>query len=481
MSKSSVKKNFSYQMIYEITILILPFVTSPYLARVIGADGVGTYTYTYTMANYFVLCAMLGIKNYGNRLVARNREDPKHLNEIFSSLLFLHIIVSLICFAAYIVYAFFIAENRSYALIQTLFVASAIFDISWFYFGIEKFKLTVARSTTIKIVNVICIFAFVKDKNDLWVYTLIMALGFFLSQITLWLPLKKYVKIVKTSSDQIIRHLKPLLVLFVPVIAFSLYRYMDKIMIGKLSSKVQLGLYENADKLMNMPLTVIVSFGTVMLPKMANLASKKDSEMANRYLAQSMKYVMCLAFALACGLAGVSRVFAPVFWGDEFIVTGDLSMALAISIPFISFANVIRTQYLIPNSKDTDYLVSVILGAVTNLTINFLMIPKYGAMGATIGTVVTEMIVCLSQSFSVRKALPLWSYVKNFAIFIVFGLMMFVPVYLIGEHLGKSIMTLVIQVAVGVAVYGTLALIYFWRTKDEQFFKILNRFVKKKA
>ena len=113
MSKSSVKKNFSYQMIYEITILILPFVTSPYLARVIGADGVGTYTYTYTMANYFVLCAMLGIKNYGNRLVARNREDPKHLNEIFSSLLFLHIIVSLICFAAYIVYAFFIAENRN--------------------------------------------------------------------------------------------------------------------------------------------------------------------------------------------------------------------------------------------------------------------------------------------------------------------------------------------------------------------------------
>ena len=117
MSKSSIKKNFSYQMIYEITILILPFVTSPYLARVIGADGVGTYTYTYTMANYFVLCAMLGIKNYGNRLVARNREDPKHLNEIFSSLLFLHIIVSLICFAAYIVYAFFIAENRSYELV----------------------------------------------------------------------------------------------------------------------------------------------------------------------------------------------------------------------------------------------------------------------------------------------------------------------------------------------------------------------------
>ena len=122
MSKSSVKKNFLYQMIYEITILILPFITSPYIARVIGAEGLGTYSYTYTIANYFVLFSMLGIKNYGNRAVAKNREDPEQLNKVFSGILFSHIIISLICSATYIFYALVIANNKTYALIQSLFV-----------------------------------------------------------------------------------------------------------------------------------------------------------------------------------------------------------------------------------------------------------------------------------------------------------------------------------------------------------------------
>lgn len=78
---------------------------------------------------------------------------------------------------------------------------------------------------------------------------------------------------------------------------------------------------------------------------------------------------MCLAFAISFGLAAVSKVFAPIFWGSEFTVSGNLSMALAISIPFVSFADIIKTQYLIPNSKDTEYLISIILGAATNLII----------------------------------------------------------------------------------------------------------------
>lgn len=239
MSKSSVKKNFSYQMIYEVTILILPFITSPYISRVIGSEGLGTYSYTYTIANYFVLCSMLGIKNYGNRIIAKSMDNPEHLNTIFSGILFLHIIVALICSSAYLFYAIVIADNKTYALIQSLFVISALFDISWFYFDIEKFKLTVARSTTINILSVICILLFVKEKNDLWKYTFIIAMGMFLRQIILWIQLKKYVKIVRTSSHQVFCHLKPMLILFIPVIAFSIYSYMNKIMIGTLSIKEQ--------------------------------------------------------------------------------------------------------------------------------------------------------------------------------------------------------------------------------------------------
>ena len=147
-------------------------------------------------------------------------------------------------------------------------------------------------------------------------------------------------------------HIKPMLILFIPAIAISLYKYMDKIMLGGLlGSKEQLGFYENAEKVINMPVTIISSFGTVMLPKMSNLAIRSDKTEARKYMSVSMKYIMCLAFALAFGIAGIGTTFAPMFWGDKFYTSGVLIMELAVTIPFISFANVIRTQYLIPTKQ----------------------------------------------------------------------------------------------------------------------------------
>lgn len=479
MSKSSIKKNLMYQMIYELLVLILPFVTSPYIARVVGAEGLGIYSYSYTIANYFVIFSMLGLKNYGNRIIAQTRDDSQKLNTVFSEVLSLHIFVSVFCCIMYAVYILFIAADKQYAAIQSLFVLSGLFDISWFYFGIEKFKLTVTRNTIIKIINVICIFVFVKDSDDLWKYCIIMALGMLISQLTLWIPLKKYVRIVKPNFKQTFVHLKPMLILFIPVLAISLYKYMDKIMIGVISSKTQLGLYENAEKVTTIPLTIIGSFGTVMLPKMSNLAAKSDIDSSLRYMKISMKYVMCLAFALAFGLAAVGQVFAPLFWGKEFEASGILIMGLSITIPFVSFANVIRTQYLIPQSKDKDYLVSVIAGAVVNLIINYLFIPDFGAIGATIGTIAAEALVCIIQSYSVRKVIPLFDYFISFYAFIIFGLIMFGSVFYIGKISNGSIVTLIIQVMVGVILYGILSLVYLLNKKDEIVTGLLSKIKKK--
>ena len=472
---ASVKKNFAYQMMYELLILILPFVTSPYIARVIGAEGLGNYSYTFTIANYFVLFAMLGIKNYGNRAIAQARDNQDKLNVTFSNILFVHIFVSIICCICYVVYVLFFATEKVYSLIQFTVVIGALFDISWFYFGIEKFKLTVLRSTIIKIVNVICIFLFVKDSDDLWVYCLIMGLGSLISQLSLWVVLRKYVRILKPDKNSIKVHLKPMLVLFLPVIAISLYKYMDKIMIGMLSSKTQLGFYENAEKVVNMPVSIIGSFGTVMLPKMSNLASKSDDKTAMSYISQSMRYIMCLSFALSFGVASIGQTFAPVFWGDKFIPSGPLIVGLSFTIPFMSYANIIRTQYLIPHSHDKEYLTSVVVGAVCNIILNIILIPIYGAMGATIGTLFAEISVCLVQAFVVRKELPVLSYCKEAFIFLITGIVMFFIVWNIGRVMNASVSVLILQVLCGVIVYGITAFIIFYRRKDAMLMNVIQK------
>lgn len=480
METTSVKKNFMYQMIYQVLIIILPFVTSPYIARVIGAEGLGTYSYSYSIAYYFVLFSMLGLVNYGNRAIAQCRDDRNKLNETFSNIAALHIVFSTICCVVYILYTVFLAEEKLYAGIQLAYVLSGLFDISWFYFGIEKFKLTVTRNTIIKIINVVCVFVFVRDANDLWKYCVIMALGTLISQIALWVPLKQFVTLQKPAWSKMKPHIKPLFILFIPAIAVSLYKYMDKIMIGAMSNKAQLGFYENAEKVVNIPLTIITSFGTVMLPKMSNLVAANNQSETSRYILLSMKYVMCLAFALAFGLAGVGTVFAPVFWGSEFELSGVLIMGLSITIPFMSFANVIRTQFLIPAEKDREYLLSVIGGAIINLIINMILIPQMGAIGATIGTIAAEVLVCLIQAWSVRKELPLFQYIKNMVVFLAFGIVMFIAVFYTGSVLHESIPILLLQIIMGIGIYGGLCIIYFAVTKDAMVLNMMGKVKQKR-
>ena len=464
--QTNVKINFLYQVCYQVLILALPFITSPYISRVLGAEGLGMYSYSYSVAYYFVLVSMLGVLNYGNRVIARCRDNQIELNAEFSGIVTLHIIVSLICTMAYILYAVFIAKERLYALMQTAYVLSGLFDITWFYYGIEKFKLTVARNTLIKIITVVLVFSFVRDTDDLWIYCVIMSASMLLSQIILWLPLRKYVHYSFPAKNEISKNMKPMLILFIPTIAISLYKYMDKIMIGLLSNKTQLGYYENAEKIVGVLTSVIGSLGTVMLPQMANLAANKIMEQFYRYIKMSMRYVMILAFSMSFGLAGIAKVFAPVFWGTAFEASGSLIQVLVITVPFVSFANVIRTQFLLPQEKDLEYMISVIAGALVNLVVNVALIPRYGAIGAAVATVFAEGTVCMIQSVAVRKDLPICSYIKDTVPFGGLGLFMFVIVYGIENIISNQTVCLLVQLSVGVVIYGIPMVGILYRKKD---------------
>lgn len=462
-------------MIYEALVLLLPFITSPYVARVIGAEGLGTYSYSYSVAYYFYLFSLLGIRNYGNREIAKTRNDPELLNDTFSNITAIHVLISVLCCLAYIIYIPAANEMRLYAEIQFLFVLSGLFDISWFYFGIEHFKLTVTKNVTVRLLSVICVFVFVKDADDLWKYCLILALGSLAGQLSLWVPLKRYVRIVPPEWKKMKAHLRPLLVLFVPAVAVSLYKYMDKIMLGSLNGTIELGYYENAEKVINLPLTVIASFGTVMIPKMSNLVISKDKYPARRYMSLSMEFVMCFAIALTFGLAGVGTVFAVIFWGEDFLRSGYLIMGLSVTIPFVSYANIVRTQFLIPNALDKEYLISVTAGAVVNLIINCLLIPEYGAMGAMLGTIAAEAAVCMLQSLIVRDRLPTLAFIKTFLPFLPVGIGMFVIVYLLGKYMDISIVTLLVQIIAGGLLYGGFCICYFLRQRNEIVIRILKR------
>lgn len=451
---SSVKKNLTYNMIYQILIIIIPLITTPYISRVIGKDGVGIYSYTYSVAHYFVLFAMLGINNYGNRVVAKYRDDKEKLSKEFSSLYVFQVITSIIMIVLYIFYIkFFDNKYFMYSLIQGLYVLSSLFEINWLFFGLEKFKLTVLRNTIIKIISTICIFIFVKKVEDLGIYVFILSASSLVTQLSLWVFVKREVKFIKPKFKEITKHIKPDLILFVPVIAVSLYKIMDKIMLGNMSSVSQVGLYDSAEKIVSIPLTLISAFGTVMLPRTTNLLSNNNEEKVKKYLEMSIIFVIFISLPIIFGLASISDTLAVVYFGETFRETGAIIKVLSISIVFTGVANVIRTQYLIPKEKDKEYIISVFTGAVVNLIMNLILIPTLYAKGAAIGTICAEISVCILQIFFFKEKSILYKNLKLILNFIVSSVIMYIIINFIGMNIENGIINIGVKVILGVVIY----------------------------
>ena len=250
---SSIKKNFSLNFIYQLLNIIVSLITTPYIARVLGAENSGIYSYSYAVANYFLLFAMLGINNYGNRCIAFARDSREERSEVFSELYTTQILFSLAVIIVYGFYIISICEAKIIACFQLFYLMSAIFDINWFFFGMEQFSLTVTRNVIIKLSLTAGIFIFVKNRNDLYLYTFLMATSQLLNTIVLHFVLRKFVDFHFVKIAKIKNHIKPLMVMFIPVLAISIYNIMDKVMLGYMDTKEAVGYYEYSERIMQIP------------------------------------------------------------------------------------------------------------------------------------------------------------------------------------------------------------------------------------
>ena len=462
-----VKKNVAYNIAYQVLIYIIPLVTAPYLARTIGADGVGIFSFTYSIVYYFMMITVLGLNNYGSKCIAQCGDDKQARSKLFWNLYVVEVAIGFLMLAIYLGYVFIAnPQYKEIALLQSLLIVSSIMDINWLFFGLEEFKLTVTRNALVKFSSLVLIFILVKSEKDLPVYTAIMAGTPVISQLIMWAFARKRIVFVKPEWQEMKKHLLPNLIMFVPAISGPLFKMMDKIMLGILSTFAEVGYYENAEKIISVPILMITALGTVMLPRMSSIAmgGKKGEE--EKYIATSMDFAMFMSSAMCFGLMAVGQDFSVLYFGKDFARTGLLIVLLASTIPIFSFANVIRSQYLIPHDMDKVYLKAIGLGSLVNMVLNFVLIPLYTGAGACIATVIAELVVTVVHARSVKGALEIKKYLFSTALFVLTGLMMFGVVYSLGNLQTSAFVRLLIQIFIGVVVYFMLNARYIKQTID---------------
>ncbi len=423
--KNNLKKNIFYNFAYQILILVLPLITTPYLSRTLGAKGIGIYSFSQSIATYFIYITVLGLSNYGNRAIAAVQNDKDQRSKVFFEIYTLQLVCFTVSIIVYIIYTIFWADDRYAAIAMSMWVWSSMFDINWFFFGMEQFKLTVIRNIFIKIFSVICIFIFVHNSEDVYIYILIMSCSALLSQLCLWPYIKTLVYFIRPNWNGVLQHLKPNLKLFIPIIASSIYNMMDKIMLGYMTNMEEVGFYENAEKIIKMVQSLIIAIGTVMLPRMSALACDVTDSNGKKYFDYAMEGVIIYVSAAIFGILAIKDTFTYVYFGPGFEKTASLLALLVVTVFFFGIGNVLRTQYLIPQKLDKIFIDSSIMGAVLNIVVNAVLIPYYASVGAAIATIFAEVSVCIYQFYKVRNNICFKRYLPVTIVYLSIGLFMY--------------------------------------------------------
>ena len=445
---------------YQMLTIFVPLITTPYVSKTLGSEMIGIYSYTLSIATYFVLFGTLGIAIYAQREIAYVQDDKKKISMIFWEVIILRFITMTISAIVYYITMINGKQYQVYYKLLLLELLSYCIDISWLFQGLEEFKKTVIRNSVIKIISVIAIFNFVRTKDDLIKYFLIYMLSNLIGNISLWLYLPKYLIKVSFKQLNLKRHIKPTIQLFIPQIAIQIYTVLDKTMIGKMiSDKSEVGYYEQSQKIIKTALTVITSLGTVVSPRIANVSSNNKKDEVEKYLANSFNFVWFLGMPIMLGLMAISSSLVPWFLGEEFSKAKLLIVFGAPLVLAIGLNNVSGIQYLIQTKKQNIFTKSVIIGALCNFTLNLVLIYFIKSYGAIIASVIAETLILMVQLKYMKQEISLKIVYNKSLKYIISGIIMFALILPIGILNKPTVITTSLQILIGGIIYISLLLI----------------------
>ena len=465
MKKGSIKSNFLYQVLYNLVTTVIPLIVTPFLTRSLLEYELGRFTYTRSIAAYFVTFSMMGIVKYGQRVISQSADDENMLRKSFWSLMLVHSCFSLIALLAYSFAGIFIIHNnKDLFWIQSIYVLSSLFNITWLFYGLENFRIVAIRNTIVKIVEAVLYILFIKSPKDIVLYALINCFIVLISQLMVIPAALRRIKPVRVEWKECKEHIKPLLVFAIAVVGIQLYTIFDTTLLGIFSSNENVAFYDYSDRIVKFPLIVASIIGTVLFPRACRLAAQNNYEEQKKYMNCSMIIVSLIGAASFWGLAVIGSPLAVMYLGENFKNCGPYIFALSPLVFVVSIGDVIRTQFMIPNGMDKEYIRSIIINAVTNLVLStalILTLPKeFQIYSAIIGTISAETVGMMYQLALCRNFISIKRLVRTTFCSFAIGGVMGAVIKVISLKIEWTVISLIAIVAIGAIVFISLSIGY---------------------
>lgn len=471
MKKRSVTENVFFNMLYQVLVTVLPILTTPYVARTLGLSANGIHSFTESIVTYFIILGAIGTSLYGIRKVAYVRDNEEELARVTKEIISLRLILMLITLAVYIPA---LCIKNQYAYIYQIHIINIVangIDITWFYQGVEDFKKVTLRNLIVKFLFVVCLFIFIKSPRDLPWYVFLIVISAFAGNLIMIYYLPQYVDLKKGKNLKLFRHLKPSIALFIPQAMNYIYALIDRSMLGWMTNTDNVGLYDQAQRIVRMITAILQSVGYVMMARVANLKMSNDREGIVSYIRKSVNFNLFIAFPAMLGILGVADDFIPFFLGGEYIEVAPILKVLSVLIFTTSMNSLMGVQLLIPLGKEKIYTLATTAGAVISVICNFILIPKLSIFGSCIAYIIAESAVFAVSYWNLRDMFNLPVLLKD-NLGIIFGsVLMYVAVRLIALLDMNIILKLLCELVGGASIYFIVAFI----TKNETFLLISNK------
>lgn len=478
MKQSSVKINFIFNLINQLVTFIIPLIITPYISRALGAEAIGQYSFSLSVVQYFIYGASLGITLYAQRTIAEYKNKTGDQSRVLWEIVILRAIVVVVVFATFLILSS-LRVFGSYSILMNILsinILATAFDITFFFQGNEKFSIIVISTTLLRILSVVACFLFVKDANDLMTYSWIQV-GFTLSiNLFLWIFLPIYHRKFNIKEIRIFKHFLPVIRLFIPSLAGLVYTSIDKTLIGILVkgetyhyinnvtqlaniSDLENGYYEQAQKIVTLGLSLILSLGGVMSPRNAREYASGHHDKVKDNVYRVSDFIWCVGTPIVLGIIAITPIFVPFFFGEGFDGVIPLLSVFAFLIILCSLTNLIGNQYLLAIKKDKAFAIFVSIGCVVNIILSLILIPHIKAFGAVVATLFSELLILVLELIYVRKEIKVLYILKRSIKFVIAGVVMLIVIlcltYFVVPLLPMipDLFILIILVSLGVLIY----------------------------
>lgn len=406
LEKSSLKRNFIMNAILTMSSFIFPLISFPYVSRILLPEGTGKVSFATSLIAYFVMFAQLGIPTYGVRACARVRDDKEKLSRTAHELLIVNLVMTAVSYAVLALALIFVPRLRQERLLYIVVSFTIFFTtigMEWLYKALEQYTYIAVRSIAFKVVALVAMFVLVREKEDYVIYGGISILASSASYVTNFFHARRYIFMKPLGGYQFRPHLKAVMVFFAMSCASTIYTNLDTVMLGFMDTDTTVGYYNAAVRIKNILVSIVTSLGTVLLPRASYYVEHKLWDQFRDITRKALNFVFVAATPMMLYFILFARDGIYLLSGPEY-AGAVLPMQIAMPVLlFVGISNILGIQILVPMGRELSVLWSIVAGAVVDLVLNALLIPRFGAAGAATANMVAEGTVMVVQLVMLRK------------------------------------------------------------------------------